>query len=97
MTVCEPAVADEKLYVAEPVVRAREEATVVPSTAMATVPVGTVVLELEAEATLTVMASFAPEEGVVVAAESAVVEAIAVVPTVKVRVPVEVAYVESPE
>jgi hypothetical protein len=95
--VWEPAVGDENPYVAEPPARAREEVTVVPSTAMDRVPVGVVVLELEADATLMLIASVAPEAGVVVAAESAVVVASAVVPTVNVRLPVEVAYVESPE
>lgn len=47
----------------------------VPSTATAKVPVGVVVLELEAKLTLMVMVSFAPAAGEVVCAESVVVEA----------------------
>ena len=60
-----------------------------PSNAMLKVPVGVAVLELEADATLMVIASFVPEAGVVVTAESAVVLVIEVEPTVKVSVPVE--------
>jgi hypothetical protein len=70
------------VYVTEPPESARDGFTTVPSTAMDSVPVGVVVLELEADATLIVMASFAPEAGVVVAAESVVVEATGVEPDV---------------
>ena len=42
---------------------------------MVSVPVGVVVLELDAEATVMLMASLAPGAGVLVAAESVVFEA----------------------
>jgi hypothetical protein len=80
--VCEPTTVDEKVYVADPLESARDGLTVVPSTAIPKVPVGVAVLELEAEATLMVMASFAPGAGVLVAAESVVVEATSVAPDV---------------
>ena len=79
---CEPMMVEEKVYVAEPLTRAREEFRPAPSTAMVKVPVGVAVFELEAEATLMVMASFAPDAGVVVAADSVVVEATGVEPDV---------------
>src|SRR5262252_5570137 len=50
--VCEPRVVEEKLYVAEPFERAREEVSVVKSTTMVKVPVGVVVVELDAEVTV---------------------------------------------
>ncbi len=59
---------------AEPFDSASDEFTVVPSTTMVSVPVGVVVTEEEAAATLIVMTSLAPEDGDVVAAESVVVE-----------------------
>ena len=71
----EPDVVDEKLYVAEPFERAREEVSVVPSTATVNVPVGVVVTELEPETTVIVMISLAPEAGEVVVAESVVRDA----------------------
>ena len=89
MMVCDPVVVEEKVYVADPAVRARDVFTVVPSTAIVKVPVGLVVLELEAEATFIVMASVPPEAGVLVAADSVVVVATGVEPTVNVRAPVE--------
>ena len=46
-----------------------------PSTVMVKVPVGVVVTELDSGATVMVMTSLAPEDGVVVAAESVVVVA----------------------
>ena len=44
-----------------------------PSTRIATVPVGTAVLDAEAEATLIVIVSLAPDAGVKVDADSVVV------------------------
>ena len=70
----EPRVAEEKLYVAEPFERAREEVSVVPSTTMVKVPVGVVVVELDAEVTVIEMVSPAPGAGVMVAAERVVFE-----------------------
>jgi hypothetical protein len=59
-------------------------------------PVGVAVLEAtEPEATVIVMASLAPEAGVVVAADTFVCEATLV--TVTVSEPLEAAYVVSPE
>ena len=55
--------------------RARAEVCVFPSTAMVRVPVGVVVTELDADATVIVIVSCSPSEGVVVAAERVVVEA----------------------
>ena len=46
-----------------------------PSTAIVNVPVGVTVLEVDPEATAIVIASFAPEAGVVVAADTVVCEA----------------------
>ena len=60
---------------AEPFVTVRVGVCVVPSTAMVSVPVGIVVLEADAEATVMLMASLAPGAGVPVAAESVVFEA----------------------
>ena len=91
MTVCDPAIVEEKVYVAEPADRAREEVTLAPSTAIVKVPMGVVVLELEAEATLMVMVSLAPGAGVVVAADSVVDVASGAGLTVNVREPVEAA------
>ena len=48
----------------------------VPSTAMVTVPVGVVVTELQAEATVMLITSFAPRATLLVAAEGVVVEGI---------------------
>ena len=73
--VCEPAVTEEKVYVAEPLVRGRAEVSVAPSTVTVKVPEGLAVLELEADATAIVTMSLAPEAGVKVAAESVVVVA----------------------
>jgi hypothetical protein len=87
--VCEPAVVDENVYVAEPPESARAEFTVAPSTAMDKLPVGVAVVELEADATLIVMTSLAPEAGVVVAADSAVVVATGAEATVSVTLPLE--------
>ena len=54
-------------------------------------------MEADAEATVMVMASFAPGAGVLVAAESVVFEAAGCgTVTVTVRFPLEEAYVESP-
>ena len=58
----------------DPFDSASDEFTVLPSTMIASVPVGVVVTELEADATLIVMRSLAPEDGDVVAAESVVAE-----------------------
>jgi hypothetical protein len=73
---CDPAVVEEKEYVAEPVERASDDVCVVPSTVTLTVPVGVVASEVESEATVMVMVSLAPEAGVLVEAESVVVEAV---------------------
>jgi len=72
-TVWAPAVVEEKVYVAEPLTRASEEVSVVPSTTTVTVPVGAEVLELDAGATVMVMMSLPPDAGEVVAGESVVV------------------------
>jgi hypothetical protein len=72
--VCAPLVVDENVYVADPDESASDEFTVVPSTTIASVPVGVVVTALDADATLMVIVSLAPELGEVVAAESVVVE-----------------------
>ena len=60
---------------------------IVPSTVIVTLPVGVAMLELDPEATVMVIASFAPAFGVVAAAESVVLEATAV--TLTVTEPVE--------
>jgi len=72
---CAPEVVEEKVYVALPLESAREDVSVVPSTAIVRVPVGVVVTELDSEATVIVMTSLAPEEGVLLAADSEVVVA----------------------
>jgi hypothetical protein len=72
--VCAPLVVDENVYVAEPEERASDEFTEVPSTTIANVPVGVVVTVLDAEATVIVIVSLAPELGEVVAAVSVVAE-----------------------
>ena len=95
MIVCGPAVADEKVYVAEPPASVSVGDCVVPSTAIVTDPVGVAVLEADPEATAIVMRSFVPTAGVVVAADTLVCEATAV--TVTVSEPFEAAYVVSPE
>ena len=68
-------VGEENVYVADPFESAREEFSVVPSTARVNVPVGVVRSELEAEATVIVTVSFAPDAGEVVAAERVVRDA----------------------
>ena len=74
MTACEPATSEEKRYAAEPLASARSELTVVPSSKMVSVPVGMAATELDADATVMVMVSLSPVEGVVVAAASVVAE-----------------------
>ena len=59
---------------AEPLDKAREEVSVVPSTRMVKLPVGVVVAALEPEATVIVIVSAVPDAGVVVVAESETVE-----------------------
>lgn len=59
---------------AEPPESATEEVAAPLSTEIVTVPVGVTDVEVEAEYTLIVMTSLAPTAGVVVAAESDVVE-----------------------
>lgn len=54
---------------------ASDVACVTPSTTIVSVPVGIAVLELDADATVIVMTSFAPGAGVVVAVISVVLEA----------------------
>lgn len=72
---CAPEVVEEKVYVALPLESAREDVSVVPSTAIVRVPVGVVVMELDSGATVIAMTSLAPEEGVLLAADSEVVVA----------------------
>jgi hypothetical protein len=81
---------------ADPFASVRVGVCVVPSTAIVTVPVGVVVLKVDAEVTVMLMASLAPGAGVLVAAESVVVEATGA-GTVTVSEPVEAASVVSPE
>lgn len=59
---------------ADPLERASDEVCVVPSTAIANVPVGVPIAELDADATVIVMVSLAPEEGVAFAPESVVID-----------------------
>lgn len=61
----------------------------IPSSVIVKVPVGVATLELDPEATVTVMASLAPAMGVVVAAERVVFDTAVV--TVKVIDPAEAA------
>jgi hypothetical protein len=70
--VCDPAVFEEKLYVAAPFESARDAFVVVPSTAMLTVPVGVAVEDVESDDTVIVIASLAPAAGDAVAAVSTV-------------------------
>lgn len=72
---CDPDVVEEKVYVAEPPESARDDVSVVPSTVTVRVPVGVVVIELDPEATVMVITSLAPEEGVLLAAVREVVVA----------------------
>jgi hypothetical protein len=65
---CDPDTVDEKVYVAEPFERARDEVSVVPSTTMVRVPVGVEVMDFDSGDTVMVMVSVAPEAGVLVAA-----------------------------
>lgn len=69
---CAPAAVEENVYVAEPFDRASELVSVVPSTTIVNDPLGVVLIELDSGATVMVMVSFAPEDGVLVAAVSAV-------------------------
>lgn len=69
-----PVVVDENVYVADPFESARDEVAVTPSTTIVKVPVGVPETEVDAEDTVIVMASLAPELGVVVAAKRVVVE-----------------------
>lgn len=70
---CAPEVVEEKVYVAEPLDSAREDVSVMPSTVTVRVPAGVVVTEVDSGATVMVMTSLAPEEGVLLAADSEVV------------------------
>jgi hypothetical protein len=72
---CDPDVVEEKVYVAEPPESARDDVLVVPSTVTVRVPVGVVVMELDSGATVIVITSLAPEEGVLLAAVREVVVA----------------------
>jgi hypothetical protein len=72
---CDPDVVEEKVYVAKPLDSARDDVSVVPSTMTVRVPVGVVVTELNSGATVMVITSLAPEEGVLLAAEREVVVA----------------------
>jgi hypothetical protein len=58
-----------------PLDKAREEVSVVPSTVIVRVPVGVVEMELDCADTVIVIVSLAPEDGVLVAGERAVVVA----------------------
>ena len=66
---CAPDEVEEKVYVAEPLDSARDDVSVLPSTVTVRVPVGVAVTELDSGATVMVMTSLAPEEGVPLAAE----------------------------
>ena len=92
--VCEPVVAEENVYVAAPFESICVGAAV-PSTLIVNVPVGAAVTDADPDATVIVITSFAPAAGVVVAADSVVLEATLV--TVTVSEPVDAAYVLSPE
>jgi len=72
---CDPDVVEEKVYVADPPESARDDVSVVPSTVTVRVPVGIVVTELDSEATVMVITSLAPEEGVLLSAVREVVVA----------------------
>ena len=61
---------------AEPFAKERDGLCAMPSTAMVTVPMGVVVTELQAEATVMLITSFAPGATLLVAAEGVVVEGI---------------------
>ena len=69
---CAPAVEDENVYEAEPFDSAKEDVSVVPSTATVSVPVGVVVMVLDCGETVIVMTSVAPADDVPLAAERAV-------------------------
>jgi hypothetical protein len=69
-------VVEEKVYVAEPLESEIVGDCVAPSTLIVIDPVGEVVTDVEAEDTLIVMVSLAPEAGVLVAADSVVVEGV---------------------
>lgn len=70
-----PATVEENVYVADPFVSGRDAVCGVPSTPTLSAPVGVVVLDADAEPTVMLMASLAPEAGVLVAGESVVFEA----------------------
>jgi hypothetical protein len=80
--VCEPTTAEENVYVADPFTKVSAGLCAVPSTVIVTVPVGVNVVEFDPDATVMVMVSVAPAAGVVIAAESVVLEATAVTMTV---------------
>ena len=61
---------------AEPLDKPSNGLCAMPSTATVTVPVGVVVTELEAEATVMIIASLAPGATLLLAAESVVVEGV---------------------
>lgn len=69
-------VVEEKVYVAEPLESEIVGDCVAPSTLIVIDPVGEVVTDVEAEDTVIVMVSVAPEAGVLVAADSVVVEGV---------------------
>ena len=79
--VCEPVVVDENGYVAEPFASVRAGVCGAPSTVIVRLPVGVAVLEPDPDATVMVTTSLVPTAGVVVAAESTVVEATTVTVT----------------
>ena len=66
---CDPDVVEENVYVAAPLDSASIDVSVVPSTVTVRVPVGVVVMELDSGATVIVITSLAPEDGVLLAAE----------------------------
>ncbi len=71
--VCAPVVAEVNVNAAAPFANASVDVCVVPSTATVSVPVGVTVLALEADATIIVITSLAPDAGVNVAADKVVV------------------------
>jgi hypothetical protein len=70
---CEPEVEDEKVYVAEPFDSDKEDVSVEPSTVIVSVPLGDAAMALDCGATVIVMTSLAPAEGVPLEADSVVI------------------------
>ena len=72
---CAPEVEDEKVYTAEPFDSAKEDVSVVPSTATVSVPLGTVEMALDCGETVIVTTSLAPADGVLLARDRVVIVA----------------------